>query len=100
MRNIQVQDSGFSVIDNGSSLQTAVMVLLPGEESGPLGNEHPKSEQVLFVHEGSVEAQIGDKIFEMSAGDSAIVPKDATHRFINRSQTRAVTFNVYAPKAY
>jgi mannose-6-phosphate isomerase-like protein (cupin superfamily) len=100
MRNIQVQDSGFSVIENGSALQTAVMVLEPGEESGPLGNEHPESEQVLFVHEGSVEAQIGDKTFEMCAGDSAIVPRDAPHRFINRSRARAVTFNVYAPKAY
>jgi oxalate decarboxylase/phosphoglucose isomerase-like protein (cupin superfamily) len=36
----------------------------------------------------------------MMAGDSAIVPRDTPHRFVNRSQDRAVTFNVYAPKAY
>jgi oxalate decarboxylase/phosphoglucose isomerase-like protein (cupin superfamily) len=35
-----------------------------------------------------------------AADDSAIVPRNAPHRFVNRSQLRAVTFNVYAPKAY
>jgi hypothetical protein len=69
VRNLE-RRSGFSVLENGRSAQTAVMVLGPGEESGPLGNEHPSS------------------------------PNRAAHRCINRSNERAVTFNVYAPKAY
>ncbi len=100
MRNIDERQSGFSVLENGRQLQTAVMVLEPGEESGPPGNDHPSSEQVLFVVEGSVEALFDGTTFEMHAGDSAIVPNGAPHQFANRSNERAVTFNVYAPKAY
>ncbi len=100
MRDIEKIKSGFRVLENGRQLQTAVMVLDSGEESGPYGNEHPESEQVLFVFEGCVEAEIDGKHFTMVPGDSTIVPPDAPHRFVNRSMERAVTFNVYAPKAY
>lgn len=100
MRNVNDTPSGFAVLENGRQLQTAVMILDSGEESGPLGNEHPASEQVLYVVEGLLEGEIGDKRFTMAAGDSVIVPNGAPHRFVNRSMDRAVTFNVYAPKAY
>lgn len=100
MNSLQKVSRGFGVLENGAALQTAVMYLEPGEESGPLGNEHASSEQVLLVFEGAVEAEIGDEKFQMMAGDSVIVPKDVPHRFVNRAQERAITFNVYAPKAY
>lgn len=100
MRNIGDARSSFAVLENGANLQTAVMMLEPGDESGEFGNEHPASEQVLYVVEGSVEAEIGDDKFSMKPGDSAIVPCNAPHRFVNRSKQRAVTFNVYSPKAY
>jgi mannose-6-phosphate isomerase-like protein (cupin superfamily) len=100
MRNIDSVQDGFAVLENGSQLQSAVMVLDSGEESGPLGNDHPQSEQVLFVVEGLVEGEIDGRHFTMATGDSVIVPNGAPHRFVNRSMDRAVTFNVYAPKAY
>jgi mannose-6-phosphate isomerase-like protein (cupin superfamily) len=100
MRNVETVRGGFVVLENGSALQTAVMVLEPGEESGPYGNEHPSSEQVLLIVDGSLEAEIGSERFAMNAGDSVVVPKAAPHRFINRSQKRTLTFNVYSPKAY
>lgn len=100
MRDIEKIPSGFSVLENGQHLQTAVMVLDSGEESGPYGNDHPESEQALFVFEGTVDAEVDGKHFTMGAGDSTIVPSGAPHRFVNRSMARAVTFNVYAPKAY
>ncbi len=99
-RNLHEIGRGFTVLENAEELQSAAMVLEPGEASGPFANEHGESEQVLFVAEGELEAQIGDRKFQMRAGDSAIVPKNAPHRFENRSASPAVTFNVYAPKAY
>ena len=48
--------------------EAAVMLLEPGEASGPLANEHPQSEQVLFAAEGTVEAEIGDNRFTMKSG--------------------------------
>lgn len=100
MRDIEKIRSGFSVLENGQLVQTAVMVLDSGEESGAYGNDHPDSEQVLFVFEGTVEAEVDGKHFTMGCGDSTIVPRGSPHRFVNRSMDRAVTFNVYSPKAY
>jgi mannose-6-phosphate isomerase-like protein (cupin superfamily) len=100
MRNIDEIRDGFGVLENGKQLQTTVMVLDSGEESGPYGNEHSGSEQMLLVFEGTLEAEVDGKHFTMGTGDSTIVPSDAPHRFVNRSMERAVTFNVYAPRAY
>jgi mannose-6-phosphate isomerase-like protein (cupin superfamily) len=90
----------FSVIDTSQGSQTAWMTLAPGESSGPKENEHARSEQVLYLVEGELQAEVGDRAFTMKAGDSVIVPKDAAHRFENRGQRPAVTFNVYTPPAY
>src|SRR5690348_15254179 len=100
MKNVRDNERGFAVLENGKALQTAVMVLAPGEASGPYGNEHARSEQVLFVHEGELEAELDGTTSTMHPGDSVVVGKGMAHRFVNRSQRRAVTFNVYAPPAY
>jgi mannose-6-phosphate isomerase-like protein (cupin superfamily) len=99
MKNVQNATS-FEVLETLGELQTAAMILAPGESSGPKMNEHPASEQVLFVMSGEVEAEIGDRKFLMTAGDSTIVPKHVAHRFTNAGKEAAVTFNVYTPPAY
>jgi mannose-6-phosphate isomerase-like protein (cupin superfamily) len=76
------------------------MSIGPGEESGPKDNEHPQSEQVLYVIEGELEAEIGERSFTLRAGDSTIVRRDVPHRFRNCTRKPALTFNVYAPPAY
>jgi len=98
--NLHDVRQAFGVLETSSGIQTAAMRLERGEASGPLRNEHPQSVQVLVVFEGSVEAQIGDRRFVMQAGDSAVVPKGAPHRFVGASDEPALTFNVYAPPAY
>jgi len=90
----------FKVLQTGKRSQTAMMTLRPGEASGPMGNDHPKSEQVLFVVSGQLVAEIGTKRRALKAGDSVLVRPRARHRFVNRSKRPAVTFNVYAPPAY
>ena len=100
MRNVASARQGFAVLEEGSAVQTAVMILDPGEESGPYANEHPASEQVLLVVDGSLEAEVDGERFAMGPRDSVVVPKNAPHRFVNTSEKRTLTFNVYAPKAY
>ena len=87
-------------METAKRCQTAVMTLGPGEESGPKQNEHPESEQVLYVIEGELEAEIGERRLTLRAGDSVIVGLQVPHRFSNRSDRPALTFNVYAPPAY
>lgn len=98
--NIRESQSWFSVLQTGDLAQTAVMSIGPGEESGPKENEHPQSEQVLYVIEGELRAEIGERSFLMRAGDSTIVRRGVPHRFSNSSGQPALTFNVYAPPAY
>jgi mannose-6-phosphate isomerase-like protein (cupin superfamily) len=98
--NVRESKSWFSIMQTAQLSQTAVMSIGPGEESGPKENEHPQSEQVLYVIEGEVYAEIGERSFTMRAGDSTIVRRGVPHRFSNRTQEPALTFNVYAPPAY
>ena len=98
--NILKSTSFFDVLETAKQTQTAVMYLGPGEESGPKHNEHPQSEQVLYLVEGELEAEIGDERRTLRAGDSVIVRTETPHRFSNRSDRPALTFNVYSPPAY
>ena len=98
--NVHEAKSWFDVLETAKRCQTAVMTLRPGQESGEKQNEHPQSEQVLYVVDGQVEAEVGDERMTLNAGDSVIVPVNVEHRFTNRSDRPAVTFNVYAPPAY
>lgn len=77
-----------------------MMRLGPGRSSGPKGNEHPSSEQVLLVLEGEVMAEIGGERATLRKGDVVIVPAGAAHRFVNHGASAALTLNVYAPPAY
>jgi mannose-6-phosphate isomerase-like protein (cupin superfamily) len=100
IQNIREHQHFFEVLQTAKASQTAIMVLRPGQESGEKGNEHPKSEQVLFVVDGTVEAEINDERATLQSGDVVIVPAKAAHRFWNDSDAAAVTFNVYTPPAY
>lgn len=98
--NVRDHRSFFKVLQASKKSQTAMMTLAPGKSSGPKGNEHPKSEQVLLVLEGEVLAEIGKEKITLRKGDVVIVPRRVAHRFVNKAASPAVTFNVYAPPAY
>jgi len=98
--NVRESKSWFAVLQTAELAQTAVMTIGPGEESGPKENEHPGSEQVVYVVEGELEAEIGERRVTLRAGDSTIVRRDVPHRLSNRTEHPALTFNVYTPPAY
>jgi mannose-6-phosphate isomerase-like protein (cupin superfamily) len=100
MNNVLDAPGTFTILETTGTLQTAMMRLSRGEESGPFGNDHKHSAQVLLVVSGAVRAEIGEKRFRMEAGDSVVVEKGLAHRFVGDSDEDAVTFNVYAPPAY
>jgi quercetin dioxygenase-like cupin family protein len=98
--NLRAAAKWFEVIETSAKCQAATMTLAPGKASGPKGNEHPQSEQVLFVVEGEILAEVGDERKTLRKGDVVIVPAGAAHRFVNHSESTAVTLNVYTPPAY
>lgn len=90
----------FKVLQTSTKTQVAMMTLKPGESSGPKGNDHPKSEQVVYVVEGELVAEIRGETRTLKAGDCVTVPRRASHRFVNRGKRPVVTFNLYVPPAY
>jgi mannose-6-phosphate isomerase-like protein (cupin superfamily) len=98
--NIQETDSWFQVLQTTRHSQTAVMTLSPGGQSSEETNVHEKSDHVLLVVEGEVEAEIAGEKRRLRTGDCCIVPAGTKHRFENAGNQRAVTFNVYSPPEY
>lgn len=90
----------FKVLLTSKKSQIATMILKPNEDSGDYGNEHPQSEQILYVVKGKLVAEISGKTRTLKSGEAVIVPRRAKHRFFNTSKRQVVTFNVYAPPAY
>jgi mannose-6-phosphate isomerase-like protein (cupin superfamily) len=98
--NINEAKEWFKVLQTSERSQTAVMVLTAGGHSSEEMNIHKKSDQVLLLVEGELQADVGGEKRIMRKGDTCIVSAGTPHRFENRSQGRAVTFNVYSPPEY
>lgn len=100
VRNIGDAKDWFEVLQTSAQAQTALMTLKPGGASGSEPDAHEKSEQVLLVLEGEVEAEVAGEKRSLGKGDCVIVPAGTPHRFANRSEKVAVAFSVYAPSEY
>jgi mannose-6-phosphate isomerase-like protein (cupin superfamily) len=98
--NIHEAQSWFQVLHTTSRSQTAVMTLSADGQSSEEMNVHTKSDQVLLVVVGEIEAEVGDDRKTMHAGDSCVVPAGTKHRFRNAGKEPALTFNVYSPPEY
>jgi mannose-6-phosphate isomerase-like protein (cupin superfamily) len=81
-------------------LQAASARHAPGKSSGPKGNEHSDSEQILFAIEGEMLAEVREENALLRRGDCVIVRRGMAHKFTSHAGSDAVTFNVYEPPAY
>jgi mannose-6-phosphate isomerase-like protein (cupin superfamily) len=98
--NIFRKTKWFEVLKTTKRSQVAVMKLEPGQSTGEEPEDHKNSDQVLLVIEGQVAAEIDGKRSLMNVGDFVIIPPRAKHKFTNRSDRPALTFNVYSPPEY
>ncbi len=90
----------FEVLQTHERSQTAVMTLQPGDETGAKAEAHEKSDQVLLILDGELKGEVGDQRPSLKEGDVIVIPAGTKHRFVNRGNKPAVTFNVYSPPAY
>jgi mannose-6-phosphate isomerase-like protein (cupin superfamily) len=93
-------DDWFKVLQTTKLSQTAVMNLAPGQSSGDEAEAHEKSDQVLYVIEGEVTAEIGGETGVLRAGEAVTLPAGEKHRFVNETKAVVRTFNVYTPPEY
>jgi mannose-6-phosphate isomerase-like protein (cupin superfamily) len=96
----------FDVLTNTRSAQAAMMTLRPGESSGDkFTNEHPRSEQWVFVVDGSAEALVGKtkstrKKIVLKKGELLVINKGELHQLKNTGRKPLRLLNWYAPPAY
>jgi mannose-6-phosphate isomerase-like protein (cupin superfamily) len=95
--NINKAEEWFEVLQTSELSQTAMMTLAPGDSSGTTAEAHKNSDQVLLLLEGELSGEVGGERPTLRKGDVIIIPAGVKHRFTNRAETPAVTFNVYAP---
>jgi mannose-6-phosphate isomerase-like protein (cupin superfamily) len=81
--------------------QAAMMTLKPGQSTTDAPeNEHPRSEQWLFVISGTGRAIVGRKRVALREGSLLVVEKDEAHQIMNTGRSPMRTINFYAPPAY
>src|SRR2546421_2009366 len=92
--------ASFKVLATTSSSQAAVMVLRPGQSTGDLQNEHPKSEQWLFVVSGGGKATVGKRRLTLRENSLLLIERGEPHQVVNTGKRPLTTINFYAPPAY
>jgi mannose-6-phosphate isomerase-like protein (cupin superfamily) len=96
----------FAILANTRNLQAAMMTLRPGGTSDEEpSNEHPQSEQWVFVISGTGEAIVGkkqDRLRRVKIADNSLllIEKGELHQIRNTSRRHLRTINFYAPPAY
>ena len=91
----------FDVLLSSRSTQAAMMTLQPGGSSSdePV-NEHPKSEQWLFVVSGTGRARVGGRSVSLRPRSLLLIEKGEPHQIRNTGRSPLVTVNFYSPPAY
>ena len=90
----------FRILGGSRSVQSALMVLKPGESTGEPQNEHPRSEQWLFVVSGTGQALVNKKRLAIRDSSLVLIEKGEIHQVRNTGRRPLVTLNFYAPPAY
>ena len=91
----------FRVLASSNAAQAAMMVLNPGQSTGEKQNEHPRSEQWLYVVSGTGRARVGRRSVKLKAGSLLLVEQNEEHQVENTGRTKPlVTLNFYVPPAY
>lgn len=98
--SLRSHDSLWQVLHTTDRSQVAIMNLAPGEASSGMPSVHPEEDQLLYLIDGELEAEIGSERHRLHSGQLAVVPANTPHRFVNTGSTPARTLNIYTPPAY
>ena len=91
----------FEVLIASRSTQAAMMTLQPGGSSSDAPeNEHPQSEQWLFVVSGTGRARVAARSARLRPGSLLLIEKGEPHQITNTGRSPLVTVNFYSPPAY
>jgi mannose-6-phosphate isomerase-like protein (cupin superfamily) len=83
--DLQTDDGSpeFVGADHGAGICAILVDARPG--AGPRLHRHPY-EEVFIVQEGRATYVVGDRAYEVRAGDVVVVPAGEPHRFVNSGE--------------
>jgi len=92
----------FKILSSSRNVQSAMMVLQSGQSTGEPQNEHPRSEQWLFVVSGRGRALVNQRRITIRDNYNSLLRIDPgeIHQITNTGRRPLVTLNFYAPPAY
>jgi len=90
----------FKVLASTRSGQAAMMVLQSRQSTGEPQNEHPRSEQWLFVISGAGRALVNHRRLAIRENSLLLIEKGEIHQITNTGRRPLVTINFYSPPAY
>lgn len=101
MKKISLNPTNFfQVLESTQRSQVAEMVLDSGRSTGGPNNNHPNSDQWLYVMEGKGTAVINGRSVKFEQGDLVLIEAGENHEVRNTGKEDLKTFNIYTPKAY
>ena len=80
---------------------TGMLSIKPGQSSSDHPeDEHPKSEQWLFVISGIGKAKTNARSIPLKPGSLLVIEKNEAHQITNTGKSPMATLNLYVPPAY
>jgi mannose-6-phosphate isomerase-like protein (cupin superfamily) len=92
--------AGFEVLASTQRSQVASMVLSPGSQTGGPTNQHPESDQWLYVISGHGTATVNGQHIELNTGDLILIEAGESHQITAGDESPLKTFSIYAPTVY
>ncbi len=90
----------FYVLATTHRSQIASMVLKADQTSGEYGNEHARSDQILYVVSGKGTARIEGEDYPIQEGDTVVIEAGEQHQIRSDPGGELRTINIYSPPAY
>ncbi len=79
--------------------EIAYMAFELGQGTGK-GSVHPNSDQIVYVIEGEVEAEVEGEKARGGPGTVVLIPAGSRHVIRNAGKGRLLVLSIYAPPAY
>lgn len=91
---------GFRTVLTERKVQSAEMVIPPGDSEGGPDNCHRGADQWLYVVAGTGVAIVEGERQPLRAGSLLVIAKGERHEIRNTGRTNLKTLNLYYPPAY
>lgn len=93
-------ETGFRVLKSTNRSQVAAMTLTPGNSTGGPTNQHPNSDQWVYVLAGTGKAIINQKEIKLETGELLLIEAKENHEIISDGSEPLQTFSIYTPTVY